>query len=146
MSVRFGLTAATFLGATVLLWTACRSSSYPLSPESNPDASDDQSLHEEATPLPPDCNPCLQVCACTPGDTFFATGSCMTYTCVSGTWGAFDCLGLGCDEAGDAPFEVGSEASAGDSGDSSLADAGDASFADTGDASPVEAAADAPVD
>jgi hypothetical protein len=87
-----------------------------------------------------ECSPCFQVCACTPGDTFYSPGKCMTVYCPpEGMWGGpGECGGLGCAEASPEP-EAGPEAgptdagrdgpdatSAGDSGGDSGMDATDA--------------------
>jgi hypothetical protein len=42
----------------------------------------------------PECNPCFQLCACTPGAMVYSAAQCMTYTCPpSGVWGATGCAG-----------------------------------------------------
>jgi hypothetical protein len=42
----------------------------------------------------PECNPCFQFCACTPGQTVYSAAQCMTYTCPpTGVWGAMGCTG-----------------------------------------------------
>jgi hypothetical protein len=79
------------------------------------------------------CNPCIQVCPCTPGFTFYDPGTCTTYTCVDGSWGGMGCIGLGCDDAGEADARLDSaawtDASPSEAGDSS-SDAGDGATAD----------------
>jgi hypothetical protein len=42
----------------------------------------------------PDCNPCFQFCACTPGQMLYSPAQCMTFTCPpNGVWGAMGCTG-----------------------------------------------------
>jgi hypothetical protein len=47
------------------------------------------------------CSPCGEICACTPGDSFYSQQACGTYTCPpSGVWGGTTwCKGHGCPEA-----------------------------------------------
>ena len=79
-------------------WAGCKSaaSSASGSGDDAGDASDDMTAQpDNGQP----CNPCLAVCACTPGDTYFSPGNCMTVFCgPSGTWGG---VGLGCMDAAD---------------------------------------------
>jgi hypothetical protein len=150
MSKRWGVAHA-LLGSGAVLsaclaWTACHSASVPL-PASSGDAAADGGDDGEAS-IEPDgeaCNPCLQVCPCTPGFTFYDPGSCTTYTCLDGAWGGVSCLGLGCDEAGDAgdggDGGEGGDATLPEDADSSLSDAADASAGETGDSSaPLDSA------
>lgn len=53
------------------------------------------------------CSPCGEICACTPGDSFYSPAACGTYTCpASGMWGgATWCQGHGCPEA--SPVDTG---------------------------------------
>jgi len=126
--------AALVLGLAGATWIACKSSSSGSA--SGDDGGDDGGSDATQQPEGPTCNPCLQVCACTPGDTYFSPGNCMTVTCgPSGTWGGGGCVGLGCvdatddGEAGetDATTEVGAEASAEASADAEPESGGEAS-------------------
>jgi hypothetical protein len=139
MSKRWGVAHA-FVGfagtgavlSACLAWTACHSASVPL-PASTGDAASDTG--EEPIVEQPEgeaCNPCFQVCPCTPGLTFYDPGTCTTYTCLNGTWGGTGCGGLGCHDA----------SRDGEGGDATLPqDAGDAAVVETGDSSvPLDAA------
>jgi hypothetical protein len=103
--------------AAGLVWLACSHKEY--SEPGPPDGSTGDDGQSADSPLVTldvaednfDCNPCLTVCDCTPGDTFFNPGTCETVTCNSGTWGGESCLGLGCAESG--PDETGSESDGG---------------------------------
>jgi hypothetical protein len=139
MSKRWGVAHA-FAGTGAVLsaclaWTACRSNSVPL-PASTGDASSDTGDDAEASVEQPEgeaCNPCIQICPCTPGFTFYDPGTCTTYTCLDGAWGGMSCLGLGCVEAG----EAGDGGEDGEGGDATLPeDAGDAGDSST----PLDAA------
>jgi len=110
--------AALGLVVAGLTWLACKSSS---SGSAGGDDGGDDGSDSAQQPEGPECNPCLQVCACTAGDMYFSPGNCMTVTCgPSGTWGGGGCVGLGCvdatddGEAGetDATTEVSAEGSA----------------------------------
>jgi hypothetical protein len=86
------------------------------------------------------CNPCFQICPCTPGFTFYDPGTCTTYTCLDGAWGGISCVGLGCVDAG----EAGDGGEEGDGGDATLPeDGGDTSVAETADSSAPPDGADA---
>jgi hypothetical protein len=146
MPKRFGVAHA-FAGSGAVLsaslaWSACHSNSVPL-PSSTEDAGSDTGDDGEASVEPPEgeaCNPCIQVCPCTVGFTFYDPRTCTTYTCLDGAWGGVSCLGLGCDEAGDAGD--GGDATLQEDADSSVVEAGDAPGAETGDSSPAPDALD----
>jgi hypothetical protein len=118
MRRRLALTALT-AWTLVVAWTACHAGTSPAGGNSGGDAADAGSPPETES-APPECNPCFQLCACTPGDTFFSPGTCTTYTCVDGAWGGGGCLGLGCDDGGDAEsVDDAAEDGGGDAGDDS---------------------------
>jgi hypothetical protein len=147
MAKRWGVAHA-FAGTGAVLsaclaWTACHSSSVPL-PASTGDAASDTGDDGGAIVGQPDgepCNPCIQVCACTPGFTFYDPGTCTTYTCLDGAWGGMGCLGLGCHEAGEAG-DGGQDGEGG--GDATRPEeAGDAAMTEAGDSSAPLDGADA---
>lgn len=101
------------------------------------------------------CNPCYKACPCDQGADWPAPQACMTYYCgASGTWGPFNCLGSGCNDAGDAAAESSADDASEDSSSSAALDAGangdatnDADTADAhGDVSFEAAAQDGPAD
>jgi hypothetical protein len=89
------------LGVLAAAWVAC--SSNHSGGSGTVDAASDSPLDTTTgDDSSPDCNPCYQMCPCSPGSTSsLVTGSCMVYTCgASGMW-MFECLGLGCpDDSG----------------------------------------------
>jgi hypothetical protein len=63
-----------------------------------------------------ECDPCVQVCACLPGQHFFNKAQCMEELCGDGgTWGGISCeTGPGCDGGSDAASsEAGADAAPG---------------------------------
>lgn len=89
-----------------------------------PDAGDDMII----------CDPCLQVCPCTPGDYFDNVPACETLYCPdSGEWGVFTCIGAGCQDAS-------GDVAASESGADAISDAG--SEAAQGNEASIEAGAD----
>jgi len=103
--------------AAGLVWLACSHKVYtepgPPDGSSGDDAQSDTSLvGEDVVEDTFQCNPCLAVCPCTSGDTFYNPGKCETVTCLTGTWGGESCIGLGCEESG--PDETGSGMDGGD--------------------------------
>jgi hypothetical protein len=103
--MRSGRTLRTALTVLALLlvgasWTSCSSSSNGAAPaDAGSDADGtamDSTIQEDSG-----CNPCFEVCGCTPGDTFVINGACKTITCGSSEqWGIVDCE-TSCPEAGD---------------------------------------------
>ena len=133
-------------------WIACKSSSSGSA--SGDDGGDDGGSDVAQQPEGPACDPCLQVCACTPGDMYFSPGNCMTVTCgPSGMWGGGGCVGLGCVDAADdgeagemdATNEVSTEASAEGAAEGGAEASVDAPT-DVATETSTEAATDAPAD
>ncbi len=96
----------------------------------------------------PECNPCFQFCACTPGEMVYSAAQCMTYTCPpTGVWGATGCTGpsmcadasdeqamtmdatreASAEASSDAPADVTSDAVSEDAPGDALGDAAEAS-------------------
>jgi hypothetical protein len=144
MRLRRFSSAAFVLAALGASWTGCKGSSRGTSAAGD-DAGDDA---DDAT-LAPDtfeCNPCFQVCSCTPGATLFSPGSCTTFTCgADGLWGGRGCIGLGCVDAAedDSEDDQGTDASAGDAATDAVNDAHDAATIDASDASDASGDGDA---
>jgi hypothetical protein len=89
------------------------------------DTESDAPFDSTASPDAYECNPCVEVCTCTLGDTLYS-GNCIVLTCVTGTWGGGGCSSA-CDDA----------ALAGEGGDAHAASDGKTT---------AEAMADGPVD
>ena len=113
MRLRIPLLPAGIL-ATGLVWVAC--SHHEDTGSGPPDGCGDDTCDEGAQLDGPlvvldvaednyDCDPCVAVCFCVTGDTFYNPGKCETVTCTTGTWGGESCIGLGCEESG--PDETG---------------------------------------
>ena len=120
-----GALALAALGAA---WTGCHGTSPGDTEIPGEDATDGT---DDATLLPDtfECNPCFQICPCTPGATMYSASSCTTFTCgANGLWGGRGCLGLGCVDAGDdsSDDETGRSADGGHAA-TEVGDAGDAS-------------------
>jgi hypothetical protein len=65
------------------------------------DAGDDggDAAFDSTAPADADqCNPCVDVCPCTLGDTLYA-GTCIVMTCSTGTWGGNGCAAACADAA-----------------------------------------------
>ena len=148
--LRSGLTVIC-VGVLAIGFPSCNKSDDGGSGDDGGDEGDVLNLDDQ-TIIPDDsgsCDPCSDVCPCTPGDTFFNTGSCETVTCgSSGFWGGTSCLGLGCDEAGDDDSgSSGDDGSTGPTGDAGLDGGGDGTTSDAGvSESGAEAGADATSD
>jgi len=76
-----------------LVWWSCSNSSAggggaADAGEAGDDASDSAVVEET------ECNPCFQLCACTPGQPVYSPKQCMKYTCPpNGVWGSLGCTG-----------------------------------------------------
>ena len=140
MRLRRFSSAAFVLAALGASWTGCKGSSNGSSTAGD-DAGDDA---DDAT-LAPDtfeCNPCFQVCSCTPGTSMFSPGSCTTFTCgADGLWGGQGCIGLGCVDASDDASDD-TDASAGDAAMDAAHDARDAATSDASQAGDASEASD----
>jgi hypothetical protein len=143
--MRFGRfsSAAFVLAALGAGWTGCKGSSNGASAAGD-DASDDA---DDATLAPDtfDCNPCFQVCSCTPGTTMFSPGSCTTFTCgADGLWGGQGCIGLGCVDAADDVSEDDEGTNAGpiDAATDAVNDARDAATSDASEDVATDGTAD----
>ncbi len=104
----------------------------------------DASLNATSGPYAPDCNPCNEVCACTPGaqghnGAFYGCPQEVTACGADGLW-TFDCEGTACDASTRHADATGDDADDGASDGDALGDG-----PSEGDA-PADAAADAPAD
>jgi hypothetical protein len=131
--MRRGLALTAFTAWMLLVpWTACHASSSPYAGANSGDDAAEAESAPEPESAPPECNPCFQLCPCTPGDTFFSPGTCTTYTCLDGAWGGGGCLGPGCDDGGDA--ESGDDDAEGGGGDADAIEDSSALDGSPGDA------------
>lgn len=98
--------AASFAVATLAAgFPSCSNSS----DNGSGDAGDDRMAIDLDSTLPPidanTCDPCVQRCPCTPGDTFYNPARCGSEVCgANGVWGGVSCtVGPGCpqEDAGD---------------------------------------------
>lgn len=84
-------------------WWSCSSSSAGGSGGGGPDGGEAGDDASDVTIEQPECNPCFQICACTPGDMVYSPTACMTFTCPpTGVWGEMGCTGPSkCGDASD---------------------------------------------
>lgn len=131
--------AATLLAGAA--WWACSNSS--AGGGGGPDAGEAGEDVTVDVQSEPECDPCYDYCACTPGDSVYSPTACMTYVCPgSGVWGKFDCLGHGCMDAAEEEeaSSVPSDATAGEAGEAG--EAGDATSVN--DSATTDGPTDAP--